>query len=333
MRRVFLLSSVLAVTGIIVVLFVFSDKKKKISDSDYYGAFSRNYKIFTPPLPETIDFAGEPVPLDNVLLRENLDRELLINTYWHSSTIMALKRANRWFPVIEPILKENNIPDDFKFLALAESSLTQAISPKGAVGFWQFIESTGKIHGLEINKDVDERYNVEKSTKAACLYFLDSFDKYKNWTLVAASFNAGNRRVADQAEKQKVSDYYDLFLSEETSRYIFRILALKAIYERPVAYGFYLRLADLYPPIPTEEIVVNHPVTDLVKFAADHKASYKMLKEFNPWLRSEILPNAMGKAYVIKLPVDRSLQYKELMKNIDDFGVIFNDTIQANEIN
>ncbi|MBM3434788.1 MAG: lytic transglycosylase domain-containing protein [Bacteroidetes bacterium] len=333
MRKIYFLSLVVLVAGIILILFLFSDQKKKISDADYYGAFSKNNKIFSPVIPEVLDFAGEEVPLGNILVRENLDRELLINTYWHSSTVLSLKRAYRWFPVIVPILKENNIPEDFKFLALAESALTQVVSPKGAAGFWQFIESTGKIYDLEINKDVDERYNVEKSTQAACRYFLDSFEDYKSWSLVAAAYNAGNRRIADQVEKQKVHDYYDLYLSEETSRYLFRILALKTIYEHPVRYGFYLRIADLYQPIPVEDLKINRPVADLIKFARENKSSYKLLKEFNPWLRSDNLPNASGKTYIIKLPVNREMQIDEHRNQSGDSDIIFNDTIRVNEIN
>jgi len=333
MRKIYLLTTVLALTGIIAVLFIFSGQKEKISNTDYYQAFARNYKIFTPEIPESVDFAGEKVPLNDILVRENFDRELLINTYWHSSTILTLKRANRWFPVIVPILKENNIPEDFKFLAMAESGLMNVVSPKGATGFWQFIESTGKIYSLEINKDVDERYNVEKSTVAACRYFKDSYEDYKNWTLVAAAYNAGNRRITEIMDKQNANGYYDLFLNEETARYIFRIVAIKSIYEHPAKYGFYLRNADLYFPIPVEKIGWDHSIPDLVAFAEEHKMSYKLLKEFNPWLRSNVLPNPSGKSYFFTLPVDRSLRYDALMKQVEDFDAIFNDTLSVKEIN
>lgn len=333
MRKIYLLTTVLAFTGIIILLFIFSGQKEKINNTDYYQAFARNYKIFTPEIPESVDFAGEYVPLNDILVRENFDRELLINTYWHSATILTLKRAGRWFPVIVPILKENNIPEDFKYLAMAESGLMNVVSPKGAVGFWQFIESTGKIYGLEINKDVDERYNIEKATHAACRYFQDSFEDYKSWTLVAAAYNAGNRRIMEVMEKQKANNYYDLFLNEETSRYVFRIAALKTIFEHPTKYGFFLRNADLYFPIPVENITSKSAIPDLVAFAAENKITFKLLKEFNPWLRSNVLPNSSGKTYSFILPVDRSLRYDELMKQVDDFDAIFNDTLRVKEIN
>jgi hypothetical protein len=333
MRKIYLLTTILAFTGIMALLFIFSGQREKISNTDYYQAFARNYKIFTPEVPESVDFAGEIVPLNNILVRENFDRELLINTYWHSSTILTLKRANRWFPVIVPILKEYNIPEDFKYLAMAESGLMNVVSPKGATGFWQFIESTGKIYGLEINKDVDERYHIEKSTVAACRYFKDSFEDYKSWTLVAAAYNAGNRRIMEIMEKQKAYNYYDLFLNEETSRYIFRITALKTIYEHPTKYGFYLRNADLYFQIPVEKIVSDRAISDLVAFAEENKMSYKLLKEYNPWLRSNVLPNPSGKSYFFIAPVDRSMRYDALMKQVEDFDAIFNDTLRVKEIN
>ncbi len=332
MRKFYLWGSVVIFTSGIIFLFVYSSQKEKTTDQEYYSAFARNYKIFSPALPESSSFAGEEANLNNILIRENLDREVLINTYWHTNTILSIKRANRWFPVIVPILKENNIPEDFKYLALIESGLMNVVSPKGATGFWQFIEETGKIYGLEINKEVDERYNVEKSTVAACRYLNDSYAQFQNWTLVAAAFNAGKRRISETIGKQKNNSYYELLFNEETSRYVYRILAMKIIYESPAHYGYYLRQADLYPTIAVREVTQATTITDLVAYAGENGISYKTLKDFNPWMRSDHLPNSSGKKYLIKIPEDTLLQYNEIIQKVEDEGEIFNDTITVNEL-
>ncbi len=258
---------------------------------------------------------------------------MLINTYWHTSTILLIKRANRWFPVIEPILAENKIPDDFKYLALIESGLMNVTSPAGAKGFWQFLEKTAKEKGLEVNKRVDERYHAKKATEAACKYLNKAYSKFGNWTLVAAAYNAGERRISESIQDQGTSDYYNLYLNDETSRYIYRIIAIKTIYENPTNYGFYLREADLYPVIPTNEIVVTKSIDDLVKFATEQKISYKILKEFNPWLRSNKLTVRSGKSYTILIPEKKYLNVKNLKSGIEDFDAIFNDTIKVDQIN
>jgi hypothetical protein len=207
------------------------------------------------------------------------------------------------------------------------------VSPKGATGFWQFIDETGRIHGLEINKEVDERYNVEKATAAACKYLTESYTEFKSWTLVAAAYNAGKRRISETIEKQKNNNYYDMLFNEETSRYVFRIIAFKTIYESPSRYGFYIRESDLYPVIPTQDLVISTAVSDLVLFAQENMISYKVLKEFNPWLRSDHLPNTSGKTYTFKIPKDPALQYDDLVKHIKDEFRIFNDTLSVDEIN
>ena len=253
-------------------------------------------------IPKTLDFASESVPMDLFYVKESLDRELLVNTYWHSSSLMLFKRANRWFPVIEPILKKNGIPDDFKYLALIESGLQNVTSPAGAKGFWQFLKRTAREFGLEVNSGIDERFNVEKSTEAACRYLNNSYEKYANWTLVAAAFNAGNRRISEQLNKQKVNSYYDLLLNEETSRYVFRILALKTIFHDPESYGFQLMEEDLYPPIPTKTVTVTQTIHNLVEFADEHQITYKTLKYFNSWMLKDYLPNRSKRTYYIKIP-------------------------------
>jgi membrane-bound lytic murein transglycosylase D len=314
-------------------LFIFAMVESLNSDKEYRRLFYRNYRVLTPEVPANMDFAGEKVPLDNEFNRETLEREIMANTYMHSSTIMMFKRAYRWFPVIEPILKKNNIPDDFKYLALAESNLANSVSPSGAEGYWQFLKPTGQRYGLEITEEVDERYNVGKATEAACKYFLENYDQFKNWTLVAAAFNRGPEGVSRAMEKQGASNYYDLFFVDETARYVFRILALKQIYNHPVKYGYYLREKDLYPPIPTYTVTIDTPITDLPAFAKKMKINYRILRELNPWIRRYNLPNKSGKTYVFNLPKEGALNYENLVKNIPAGDTFFHDTLTFGQLN
>ena len=255
-------------------------------------------------IPEKADLAGEELPLNRFDVKEALDRELLSNAYFHSQTIRYIKMAPRYFQIIEPILKEKGVPDDFKYLAVAESGLDpRATSPAGAVGFWQFLSGTAKDFGLEINGEVDERYHVEKSTYAFCDYVLQSYEKFGNWTLVAASYNGGMARVEKQMDRQKMDDYYDLLFVSETQRYVFRIVALKIILENPEEYNFVIDEKEKYPVIETRNVEINGPVTNFGDFATENGISYKMLKDFNPWLRDTKLTNSKGKTYIVKIPV------------------------------
>ena len=251
---------------------------------------------------DDITFAGERVPLEMFNIRERYERELLSTCYFHSNTMLLVKRSKRWFPVIEPILKQYGIPDDFKYLCVTESTLTNAVSPAGAVGFWQFMERTGKEYGLEINKDIDMRYNVEVETEAACRYFLKSYEIYHNWTLVAASFNAGTRRLNKFLKEQKVHSYYDLLMADETERYIFRILAFKTILNNPERYGIYVSKDLEYQPFKYKIVIVDHSIESWADFALEHDITYKLLKIFNPWLRSNSLKVKKGEVYEIKIP-------------------------------
>lgn len=260
------------------------------------------YKIKALPMPERLDFAGEQVPLEDPDIFERMDRELLVNTYWQSNALLLMKRANKYFPVIEPILKEEGVPDDFKYLAVIESGLTQAVSPARAVGFWQIMEGTGKDYGLEINANVDERYHIEKSTRVAADYLKKAKERFGSWTLAAASYNAGQYGVDKQLERQKVDDYYDLLLGEETGRYVFRILALKEIMNNPEKYGFNFTESDLYQHIPVEKVKVDTVVKDFPDFAEKFGINYKILKVHNPWLRDDHLKNASRKEYFIDIP-------------------------------
>lgn len=253
--------------------------------------------------PATIDFAGEVTPLDVSDVRERFDRELLVNANLHATTQIIIKRANRAFTVIEPILKKNGVPDDFKYLAVAESGLMNAVSPAGARGVWQFMPETGKQYGLEINDLVDERYHLEKSTEAACKYLLNAKEKLGSWTLAAASYNAGLAGVNRQLTFQGVDDYYDLLLNDETSRYVFRILALKQVMKEPTKYNFHLSEEDMYPVLPVKNVTITASVPDLAVFAKEQGINYKILKIHNPWMRDRKLNVASGKEYSVEIPL------------------------------
>jgi membrane-bound lytic murein transglycosylase D len=255
-------------------------------------------------LPDSVTFAGERMPLENFDTRESLEREIITTAYRHSSTILIIKRAGRYFPVIEKILKEYNVPDDFKYLAVAESDLSNMISPAGATGFWQIMPETGKEEGMEINTEIDERYHLERSTRFACEYFLRSYARYGNWTIAAASYNGGRNGIDDQIEIQGEKNYYDLLLTEETARYIFRVVAYKLILTDPAAYGFDIGEKEIYPQDRYYEVKVDTAVTDFSDFAKKYATNYKMLKYLNPWLRKPYLTNKNGKAYIIKIPAE-----------------------------
>jgi len=253
--------------------------------------------------PAKIDFAGEKAPLNIADVHERLDRELLVNANLDATTVLIIKRANRVFPVIEPILKKYNIPDDFKYLAVIESGLVNVVSPAGARGVWQFMPETGKERGLEINDVVDERYHLAKSTEAACKYLQSAYAKFGSWTLAAASYNGGFGGVNKQITFQGVTNYYDLLLTDETARYVFRILALKEIMQHPVSYNFTVMPAEMYPVIPVKTVDVTTTIPDLAVFAKEQGINYKVLKIHNPWLRDRKLTVADGKKYIIEIPL------------------------------
>lgn len=253
-------------------------------------------------IPSELDFAGEKVPLEMGDVLERLEREIYVNAYWESNMILLLKRASKYLPEIERLLKENGIPDDFKFLAIAESGLMNVGSPAGARGFWQILETTGKEYGLEISQDVDERYHLEKSTAAAAKYFKKAHAKFGDWTAVAASYNMGQTGFAKRQEEQLHRNYYEMYLNDETSRYLFRILAFKVIFENPASFGFYLKESDLYQNPPLRTLEVDEDIKDLPKWAKIQGSSYKNLKLYNPWLRDQDLNVKRGKSYEIKLP-------------------------------
>lgn len=263
------------------------------------------YKWYATPLPKSMNFAGEKVPLDRWEVKERLDRELLVNYYMHGSTLYILKLSTRVFPVIEKRLKANGMPDDFKYLCVAESSLQNPTSPAGAIGYWQFMKETGTRYGLEINDEVDERYHLEKATDAACKYLKDAYDRFGNWTAAAASYNCGMGGFGGQSSFQMSGNYYDLLLPEETNRYIFRILALKHLLGNAMKFGYIVPEADGYQPVPTRSMTLTESVSNLAQFAQDQGTNYKMLKLLNPWLRARKLTIKNGKSYTIQLPADK----------------------------
>lgn len=264
----------------------------------------------TPLVPQKVTFCGKTIDLTRFDRHERMDRELLAFTYMHSTSIQMIKKANRYFPVVEPILKANGIPDDFKYLMVIESNLNPtARSVAGAAGLWQFMQTTGREYGLEVNKNIDERYHVEKATVAACKYLKDAYEKYQDWVAVAASYNAGQARISNQLEKQQVSDMLDLYLVEETARYVYRIIAAKIMLANPSAFGFRLRATDLYMPIPYKNITVTKGIANLSEWAKQQGTTYGMLKILNPWLRDTFLQNVSQRTYVLKIPTAEGMNY------------------------
>ncbi|MBK5213776.1 MAG: lytic transglycosylase domain-containing protein [Flavobacteriaceae bacterium] len=272
------------------------------TDENFEKKLINDYNVYALPLPEKMDFAGEAVPLQNPDIRERMDRELLVNTYWQSNGLLLFKRANKYFPQIEPLLKKYGLPDDFKYLAVAESGLEYQSSPAGASGIWHFMKGTGLEYGLEINDYVDERYNLEKATMVAAEYLKSAKDKFGSWTMAAAAYNAGIGGMNKQISRQKETSYYDLLLNDETSRYVFRILALKEIMTHPQQYGFNFREKDLYTNIPTYKVKVNTSIDDWAEWVKPYGINYKILKLHNPWLRDTYLKNSSGKEYLIEIP-------------------------------
>ncbi len=299
------IKNMLAFVGLIslsgLLIFAVQDAP---SDENLEKKIINDYNVYALNVPDNLDFSGESLPLSNPDILERMDRELLVNTYWQSNGLLMFKRANKYFPIIEPILAKNGIPDDFKYLAVIESGLTNAVSPASAKGFWQIMKATGKENGLEINTNVDERYNLVKSTEVACKYLLKAKEKFGTWTLAAASYNAGIAGISKRLNSQSVNNYYDLLLGSETGRYIFRVVALKEILNNPVKYGFNFRNKDLYNIVPTYTVSVDTAVTDFVAFSQQFGINYKILKLHNPWLREAHLNNKTRKEYFIEIPKD-----------------------------
>jgi len=294
----FILGVTITLTAVILSASVFLANddltETKLNPDEQYP---QGYRIVTPTIPGQIEFAGERVPVENFEVRERIEREFIVNTYWHSLTILAIKRANRWFPVIEPILKMNNVPDDLKYLCVTESTLENVVSPAGATGFWQFMKAAGKKYGLEINSQIDERYHVEKSTQAACEYLKDAYEAYGTWSMAAASYNMGTNGTDNQIERQKTENYYNLVM-----------VAFKYIMQNSKAYGFDIKDDELYEPLKSFEISLDSSVNDFADYSIALGLNYKTLKLYNPWLRDNYLSNRNQKVYKIKIPEKGSIK-------------------------
>lgn len=294
--------------GVLFIVLISGDNIEK-AESERPLVLSMTASV---AIPESMEFAGEQITFDRYDKRERMDRELNSFTYFHSTTLLLFKRANRFFPIIEPILKQQGIPDDLKYLAVIESSLDpRAVSPARAAGLWQFLQSTGKQYGLETTSDVDERYHVEKSTVAACRYLKEAYHRHGSWSAAALSYNGGQARITNGLRDQGADDSLDLWLVEETSRYYYRMLAIKQIFENPQQYGFVIRPDHLYKPMQFKEVKVSSSIPDLATFAKQHNITYAQLKDFNSWLRNTSLSNPSGKTYTLLIPTQEDLYYKK----------------------
>lgn len=304
----------LSILSLVIIGLVYVElKKPDESDINPENALEQGYMaadtaIFINArswdLPEELQFAGEEVPLDRTYIRELLDRELHINTYWHNNTIFLMKRANRWFPSISKILAAEGIPDDFKYVAVIESGLQNVVSPANATGFWQFVKPTAEEFGLEVSKDVDERYHPLKSTLAATRYLKQAYERFGNWTNVAAAYNRGMNGLERDLERQQVENYYDVLMNQETARYLFRVLAIKEVFTQPEKYGFVIKPEHLYQPEETRMIEVSESIEDLTEWAQEQGINYLLLKRHNPWLRTNKLTINPGNSYTILIPVN-----------------------------
>ncbi len=307
------LKKILMILGVVFVIstLVFAVQRSpvdpieiptEIKDKDGKKNVAPEYTISAIDIPNNLIFAGERVPQEDPEIMERIDREFLVNTYWQSNALLLMKRAHKYFPVIEPILRKHNVPEDFKYLAVAESGLQNTVSPAGATGFWQIMKATAREYGLEVNGNVDERYHLEKATDVACRYLKRYKEKFGSWTLAAAAYNAGPGSINKFMNIQQANDYYDLLLGEETGRYVFRILAIKEILSNPGKYGYEVENQDFYSAVPTFNVEVDTAVANFADFASQYGINYKVLKRHNPWLREPHLNNASGKKYIIQIP-------------------------------
>jgi hypothetical protein len=305
-KNILMLLGVVFVAGTLIFAVQSTDAVSVNNDTVVNDSIQKNvaksYKISSIDIPENLNFAGEVVPQEDPEIMERVDREFLVNTYWQSNALLLMKRAHKFFPIIEPILAKNGIPDDFKYLAVAESGLTNVVSPAGATGFWQIMRETGREYGLEVNSNVDERYHLEKSTEVACKYLNRWKDKYGSWALTAAAYNAGPGAINKYMGIQQVNNYWDLLLGDETGRYVFRIMAIKEILANPEKYGFHIEKKDMYEAVPTFTVEIDKPVSDFADFAQQYEINYKILKRHNPWLREPHLNNGSGKKYTVEIP-------------------------------
>ena len=301
--KILIILSIIIVSGVLINATQQTPEEQVALDKKIvFKNTSDSYVIKAVKIPENLTFAGEKVPLYKPDIRERIDRELLVNTYWQSNALLWIKRTHKYFPIIEPILKEKGVPDDFKYLAVIESNLRNVTSPAGAKGFWQLLKGAARENGLEVNDNVDERYHLEKATRAACDYLLKSKKKFGTWTMAAAAYHDGNGGLNKKLSEQQVSSYYDVLAGENTQRYVPRILAAKEILSNPKKYGFEFDAEDLYQLTPSYPVKVDTPITNIALFAKKFDINYRELKLLNPWLRENKLNNKSRKVYYIKVP-------------------------------
>ena len=312
------ISKIAASIGMItlVILYIYYQPNSKIRKSNSNIAFASVLPInpteeleTTPPqrvhpirISGDVFFADIKIPLNDQDVRERFDRELMVNTFWHSNTMLNFKLSNKYFQEIDKILLEEEVPLDFRYLAVAESGLRNVKSPAGAAGIWQFMKATGKSYNLIINDEIDERYNLEKATRAACKYLKEAKIKFGSWALAAASYNMGIPKLQRRLDEQLVDNYFDLYLNAETARYMYRILAYKMVFENPYQFGLFIDQEDLYEPLEYEIMNMGGSIEDLAQFAKDHNTTYKMLKVANPWLRGKSLTIKEGEVFVLRIP-------------------------------
>ena len=321
MKKTALAALILASLALVGEAFIFSTRNSH-NEEIHRQAIRNDYRVYAPTIPDTLTFAGERVPLNIYYVRESLDRELVSNMYWQSNTLFIIKRASRFFPTIERILKEEGIPDDFKYLCVIESGLQTVTSPAGASGYWQFMKTTGQRYGLEITAEVDMRNDLEQSTRAACAYLKSLKHQFGGWTEAAAAYNCGENGLKRRLEKQEEKSYYDLLLNQETQRYVYRILAIKLILQHPQDYGYHVRVCDTYPEVPFKEVTLNGHNIDLVRFAKQNNTSYKMLRTLNPWITTDTLKNKDGKTYKVKVPITKGTEYNTITHGRRDTTLI-----------
>lgn len=321
MKKISIIALILASMAIAGEAFIFATRKEH-SDELHAKAIRAGYHVYAPPIPDTLTLAGERVPMNLYYVRESLDRELVSNMYYQSNMLFCIKRATRVFPTIERILKEEGVPLDMKYLCVIESNLQNATSPAGAQGYWQFMKSTGQKYGLEINDEVDQRNDLEASTRAACRFLKDLRRRLGGWAEAAAAYNCGEAGLGKRLDKQQQRSYYDLYLNRETQRYVYRILAVKLIMQHPQDYGFHVRRCDTYPELPYTEVKLSGQNVDLCQFALDNGTTYKMLREMNPWLITDTLKNKAGKTYTVRIPTKKGTEYNSIVKGKHDTEVI-----------
>jgi hypothetical protein len=322
MKKLSIIAIILASLAIAGEAFIFATRKEDNSDEILTKAIRAGYHIYAPPMPDTLYFCGERVPLNLWYVREGLDRELVSNMYYQSNTLFNIKRAVRVFPTIERILKEEHVPQDMKYLCVIESGLQNVTSPAGAQGYWQFMKTTGQKYGLEISDEIDMRNDLEASTRAACRYLKELKRRFGGWTEAAAAYNCGENGLERRLANQRQKSYYELMLNRETQRYVYRILALKLIMQHPQDYGYTVRRCDTYPELPYEEVTLGGQNVDLVQFAADNGTSYKMVRTMNPWLTTDKLKNKGGNSYKVRIPTKKGTEYNTIVKGKHDTTVI-----------